>query len=143
MSIFCSISLELLTCTFVERVQRGVPTLSDQKNVLTLNCQHIKLDQVIQAHFYCQTLPLKEWGPPSFDHSNAWAVLLEVLNRVPTTEVLRPFAMDLLKLCMHILQTDDEVSLPVSFPVYCPRLFHTLNRFGCAGQCRHRTPYYP
>lgn len=35
-------------------------------------------------------------------------VLLEILNRVPTTEVLRPFAPDLLKLCMHLLHSDDE-----------------------------------
>ena len=36
------------------------------------------------------------------------SVLLEILNRVPTTEVLKPFAPDLLKLCMHLLENDDE-----------------------------------
>lgn len=36
------------------------------------------------------------------------SVLLEILNRVPTTEVLKPHAGDLLKLCMHVLDTDDE-----------------------------------
>ncbi|KAJ1496049.1 hypothetical protein T484DRAFT_1760331 [Baffinella frigidus] len=36
------------------------------------------------------------------------SVLLEILNRVPTTEVLKPHAPDLLKLCMHLLDTDDE-----------------------------------
>ena len=111
MLIFYSISSELSTFIFVERIQRGVPILSDQKNVLIRNYQHIKLDQVIRAHFYCQTATHME--PHTHDHSNMWTVLLEVLNRVPTTEVLRPFAMDLLKLCMHVLQTDDEVHPPV------------------------------
>lgn len=36
------------------------------------------------------------------------SVLLEILNRVPTTEVLKPFAPELLKLCMHLLENDDE-----------------------------------
>ena len=36
------------------------------------------------------------------------SVLLEILNRVPTTDVLKPFAPELLKLCMHLLENDDE-----------------------------------
>jgi len=36
------------------------------------------------------------------------SVLLEILNRVPTTEVLKPFAPELLKLSMHLLENDDE-----------------------------------
>ena len=116
MSIFYSISLEPSTCTFAERIPRGVPTLLDQMNVLILTFQHIKLDQVANARLDGQAAPYVKPYLRTFQ----WTVLLEVLNRVPTTEVLRPFAMDLLKLCMHVLQTDDEVdthSLPCLYVI--------------------------
>ncbi|KAL6010354.1 hypothetical protein ACLOJK_000785 [Asimina triloba] len=35
-------------------------------------------------------------------------VIVETLNRLPHTEVLRPFVQDLLKVAMHVLTTDNE-----------------------------------
>lgn len=45
------------------------------------------------------------------------AVLLEILNRVPTTEVLRPFAPSLLQLCMHLLDNDDEENAVIALRI--------------------------
>lgn len=35
-------------------------------------------------------------------------VVIEILNRLPHSEVLRPFVQDLLKLSMHVLACDNE-----------------------------------
>ncbi|XP_047310383.1 transformation/transcription domain-associated protein-like [Impatiens glandulifera] len=35
-------------------------------------------------------------------------IVLEILNRLPHSEVLRPFVQDLLKVAMHVLTTDNE-----------------------------------
>ncbi|ERM96869.1 hypothetical protein AMTR_s00254p00000830 [Amborella trichopoda] len=35
-------------------------------------------------------------------------VIVEILNRLPHSEVLRPFVQDLLKVAMHVLTTDNE-----------------------------------
>jgi hypothetical protein len=48
---------------------------------------------------------------------NPQPVLLEILNRVPTTEVLRPFAPNLLQLCMHLLDNDDEENAVIALRI--------------------------
>jgi transformation/transcription domain-associated protein len=35
-------------------------------------------------------------------------VVIEILNRLPHSEVIRPFVQDLLKLSMHVLTSDNE-----------------------------------
>ncbi|CAM6100600.1 unnamed protein product [Calypogeia fissa] len=49
----------------------------------------------------------KPQGTDSYEHKLR-NVVIEVLNRLPHSEVIRPFVQDLLKLSMHVLSSDNE-----------------------------------
>ena len=50
-------------------------------------------------------------------------VIIEILNRLPHSEVIKPFLQDLLKLLMHILTTDNEEN-----GLICLRIIFDLHR---------------
>lgn len=50
-------------------------------------------------------------------------VIIEILNRLPHTDVIRPFLQDLLKLLMHIVTTDNEEN-----GLICMRIIFDLHR---------------
>eukprot|EP00250_Pteridium_aquilinum_P025117 c30180_g1_i1 orf=1-957(-) len=50
-------------------------------------------------------------------------VIIEILNRLPHTDVIRPFLQDLLKLLMHIVTTDNEEN-----GLVCMRIIFDLHR---------------
>lgn len=65
----------------------------------------------LKCYFRAFSAILTQMTSPQFSDNHEHKlrnVIVEILNRLPHSEVLRPFVQDLLKVAMHVLTTDNE-----------------------------------